>query len=150
MATSVPVCKYDYHGHCKFGDTCRNQHVDEICERDLCDIKSCIQRRPKECRYYRDYQRCKFGEWCHFAHIEKKNELQKVILENVNLIRNQQGGTNTLADRRLHINFYLAKISLRQRFLHQEHLSIDLIFFKYMMVDQKENLLPWFQLIKIG
>ena len=77
-------------------------------------------------------------------------KLNKGDIGNVNLIRNQQGGTNTLADRRLHINFYLAKISLRQRFLHQEHLSIDLIFFKYMMVDQKGNLLPWFQLIKIG
>ena len=26
---------------------------------------------PRECFFYRDYNRCKFGEWCCFKHVEK-------------------------------------------------------------------------------
>ena len=59
MATQN-VCKYNKFGYCRYRETCRNLHIDEICENKTCDITTCRQRHPRECRYYREYFRCKF------------------------------------------------------------------------------------------
>ena len=62
------VCKYNKFGYCRFKDTCRNFHSNEICEKYSCNITSCNQRHPRECRYYREYRRCKFNP-CKFKHV---------------------------------------------------------------------------------
>ena len=67
--SSELCCKYFKFGHCKFGQTCRNQHVKQVCETIECDIGSCLYRHPKHCKYYMQYQRCTFGEYCSFKHV---------------------------------------------------------------------------------
>ena len=81
MATQT-VCNFNKYGFCKFRLTCRRQHVTELCDNSSCDILKCNKRHPKECRYYRDYNRCIFGEWCFFKHIEKDNDLETLKQEN--------------------------------------------------------------------
>ena len=49
---------------------CKNLHVDEICENSSCLITSCNRRHPRECRYFREYNRCKFT-LCKFNHITR-------------------------------------------------------------------------------
>ena len=39
-----------------------------MCENKTCDTNKCSQRHPRECRYYREYNRCKFNP-CKFKHI---------------------------------------------------------------------------------
>ena len=43
-------------------------HVNEHCENELCEIRTCRLRHPKPCRYFRDFRRCKFSN-CKFKHI---------------------------------------------------------------------------------
>ena len=77
---SESVCPYNKYGHCKHGVTCRYQHVNQKCENSNCDVSKCVQRHPRECRFYRDYSRCKFGEYCSFEHAVK-NDATKTELE---------------------------------------------------------------------
>ena len=100
MATQN-VCRYNKFGHCKFSQKCRFFHVDEICENQSCDIRSCNLRHPRACKYFRDFNRCKFNEWCSFKHIEtnfnnvsekkimeKIENLSKIIIEKDKIINN--------------------------------------------------------------
>ena len=82
MATQS-LCNYNKFGFCKFREVCRKQHVKELCEELSCDGKTCIQRHPKECKFFRNRGYCKFGEWCHFLHVVRKNpEIEKIKEEN--------------------------------------------------------------------
>ena len=62
------VCDFYKYGFCKFKANCMKQHVAEKCTNSNCEIKSCILRHPRVCRYKRDIGYCKFGEWCLFNH----------------------------------------------------------------------------------
>ena len=62
------VCLFYKFGHCKYLETCRKQHVHNICENDSCEITNCEKRHPKICRYYTQYHRCKFSSFCSFSH----------------------------------------------------------------------------------
>ena len=57
--------------------------MNERCENLSCDIKLCMQRHPKICKFYRDNNYCKFGEYCKFIHIIRENSLQ--ISENTKI-----------------------------------------------------------------
>ena len=72
MATQI-VCKFNKFGFCKFRESCRNQHIKEVCELSSCDITKCKFRHPHVCKYYRDFGRCKYSEFCLYAHIDKEN-----------------------------------------------------------------------------
>ena len=65
------LCLYHKYGHCKYSETCRKFHPKETCYEHDCEIKECLKRHPKSCKYFDEYQRCKFGEFCSFSHIEK-------------------------------------------------------------------------------
>ena len=80
MATQY-LCLINKFGFCRYG----NRHVMEICEKDACQDSECVQRHPRECRYWRDHSRCKFNEYCKFKHSfqskpyrDLENELEKV------------------------------------------------------------------------
>ena len=75
------ICKFFKFGHCKFGQTCYNQHINELCENRSCEISSCVKRHPSKCKYFNIYKRCKFGEFCSFLHVESRND--KVLDEKV-------------------------------------------------------------------
>ena len=66
---------------------CKKQHIKELCENSIFDIKTCNLGHPKECRYFRDYRRCKFGEWCCFLHVHKDDDIEKLILENEAMLK---------------------------------------------------------------
>ena len=70
--SSQVVCLYNKFGHCKYSETCRKFHSKEICEKDDCEIKECVNRHPKSCKYFDEYRRCKFGEFCSFSHKKQK------------------------------------------------------------------------------
>ena len=61
------ICNYHKYGYCKFRENCTLRHVDKICDDKECDIKTCVNRHPRDCPYYRE-NRCKFGTRCSFHH----------------------------------------------------------------------------------
>ena len=65
------ICQHHKYGYCKFAQSCRKFHVQEICLETHCENRQdCLKRHPKSCRFFSIYQRCKFAEYCAFKHIE--------------------------------------------------------------------------------
>ena len=100
MATSS-ICLYNKYGHCKFGQRCRLQHVDNICDSINCDMHNCRSRHPRICTYFSQFGRCKFADYCSFLHVSKHDqeckiktvkekllEFEKLICEKDTLIAN--------------------------------------------------------------
>ena len=73
------VCDHNKYGFCKYGLKCRQKHINTKCENPTCEIKTCHQRHPKECRFYRSYGRCKFGTFCLYEHKDEKTNLRSEI-----------------------------------------------------------------------
>ena len=93
MNQEQKVCGFFKFGYCKYKDTCRKKHNSEICENTSCEIRNCLLRHPKICRYFRDFGRCKFDELCAFKHIEAETTsskrlemLEKKVEENKKII----------------------------------------------------------------
>ena len=91
---NVNVCQHNKYGFCKYREKCKLRHVADVCEADNCEVEHCLQRHPRQYRFYREFERCKFGEYCFFSHARapKKtdDELQTVkarleILEQKNV-----------------------------------------------------------------
>ena len=72
MAAQI-VCKFNKFWFCKFQQTCRNHHIEELCDNSSCDIKNCNFRHPQVCKFYRDFGRCKYSDYCAYAHIDKED-----------------------------------------------------------------------------
>ena len=64
----VQVCKHFQTGHCKFGGSCKKRHVPENCPKGDCLGKACLQRHPKQCRFFSQSGFCKFGDHCSYKH----------------------------------------------------------------------------------
>ena len=64
----MSVCQYYKFGHCKFWTLCHRQHIIEVCEDINCEISDCIKRHPRQCKFFREYNRCKFLDFCSYAH----------------------------------------------------------------------------------
>ena len=62
------VCRHFKFGHCRYLDTCRYEHVKEVCGSTECAEESCRKRHPRPCFYYSVYKHCKFGSFCHYSH----------------------------------------------------------------------------------
>ena len=75
------VCSYNKFGFCKYGVTCRKKHEERKCEKSSCEIFNCHQRHPKECRFFREFQRCKYNEYCRYEHKEN-SEVNKSVKSN--------------------------------------------------------------------
>ena len=67
MAVSQ-VCIYFKYGHCKYKNKCRNNHIEDLCDTDNCDGRSCDKRHPKACRYFEIFGRCKYNP-CSYSHV---------------------------------------------------------------------------------
>ena len=88
-AITESICQFFKFGFCKFGTSCRNKHVATICENIQCDVRNCLLRHPRDCKYFRAYNRCKFDSYCMFKHVSNKtsdarsrfedNDLEKKI-----------------------------------------------------------------------
>ena len=93
------VCRYFKFGYCKFGEKCRNLHIEEKCCDNQCEIVNCDKRHPKPCNFYRDYGRCKYLQYCKYEHVQQGNNiiteeykikidnLEKIVVEKDSLIR---------------------------------------------------------------
>ena len=79
----MDVCKYQKFGFCKFKDSCKNQHLMEICENlSLCaNLKSCLKRHPMVCKSYAIEKFCKFQAGCAKHHKEENinNEMKNNV-----------------------------------------------------------------------
>ena len=80
MAAPI-LCLFNKFGYCKFGETCKKNHINKICDESSCEIETCKQRHPKVCKYFRNYGRCKFSP-CAFKHevpVNHNSKLEKDI-----------------------------------------------------------------------
>ena len=75
-------CIYYKYGHCKFQNLCRNNHLQELCDIEHCDGRTCDKRHPKLCRYFQNYGKCKFSP-CSYHHGDSLENVKIQKLENV-------------------------------------------------------------------
>ena len=63
------VCLYNQTGFCKFRQSCRRKHENQICPEDH-DFKStgCSLRDPKVCRSFKRDGACNFEDSCEYKH----------------------------------------------------------------------------------
>ena len=94
MATEI--CLYYKFGYCKRENTCRKVHLKETCQNETCVKIFCNKRHPRECLFYKNYQRCKFSN-CAYKHtkIYSQNDFQEIkervqMLEEILEIRNNE------------------------------------------------------------
>jgi chromosome segregation ATPase len=83
MATQN-VCLFNKYGFCKFSDKCRKYHEKNVCENLECEIKTCVLRHPKVCKFFRDLGYCKFSEYCQFKHKMRKLPVQDSLVKEMN------------------------------------------------------------------
>ena len=62
-------------------------HVNEICTENDCEVKSCLKRHPRLCRYYEKFHSCKFEDRCSFSHkiLDHRSELLDLKAKVINL-----------------------------------------------------------------
>ena len=80
------------YGFSKYSERCRKQHFNEICLESNCEMKTCLRRHPKPCKFFEIYQKCKFGTFCAFKHcvslqvkdiIHLKSKVENLEKENI-------------------------------------------------------------------
>ena len=52
--TADVSCNRNKFGYCKFGETCKLLHINELCWNGDCDERCCSFRHPKECMYFKN------------------------------------------------------------------------------------------------
>ena len=72
------LCFRHKFGYCKYNRQCPLKHVDYICENPDCHVSKCDLRHPKECIWFRDFQRCKFQS-CAYKHKNKNRNFKKDV-----------------------------------------------------------------------
>ena len=83
---SVNVCRHFKFGFCKYGNTCKFQHNEAICDKSDCSVQDCPLRHPVSCRFYGDYQRCKFGSLSAYRHVNSRYVRHNAMEETVKLL----------------------------------------------------------------
>ena len=66
------ICKHHQGGFCKFGDTCKKHHINDIGANENCTSSSCQRRHLTVCRFFTIFSFCKFGEHCAYKHTISK------------------------------------------------------------------------------
>ena len=101
------VCRFNKNGFCKYRDSCRYKHVNEVCEKQDCFGVNCTKRHPRTCRFHLSFGSCKFGENCKYHHgiqiarvLSEDNidvsDLQSKIMELETAIKKYDDELNTL------------------------------------------------------
>ena len=116
------VCRYNRFGYCQYGEICRKHHVDELCDTDSCDLAVCTSRHPKECKYFRNYNRCKFNP-CKFAHkaIERKDEK---LSETIDKVAKIEDILQDRIDLEKKVDEYDEKINILENIIKEMELSM--------------------------
>ena len=110
MATQS-VCGFYKFGFCRFREVCRKEHVKKLCESSSCDGKTCAERHPRVCKFFKNVGYCKFGEWCLFSHIIKKDpEMEKLKAENRAILKRLEEVEKVLFEKDKEINDIMKSI----------------------------------------
>ena len=65
----------------------------EVCVKKSCKIGKCSLRPPRECQFFREYNRCKFGSYYSYRHVRyDKIEDSETVL---NMIEDTTKKVNT-------------------------------------------------------
>ena len=86
MAGPGPCCNFNYYGHCKFSETCRQDHLKETCPNIPCKLENGLKRHPKLCKNFSKSGVCRFDISCPFLH--KPHKLEQ-ICEEVKLLKTE-------------------------------------------------------------
>ena len=81
IGTSQPVCKFNQTGFCKFGENCKNMHVNKLCNTLNCNKHICKNRHPRQCKYFRITEKCRFNDVCAFTHKRSGTNIKVEELE---------------------------------------------------------------------
>jgi len=84
--TSKKICNYHKFGFCRLRSQCPDIHLNEICEKDTCDLQNCDKRHPVPCRLLAQGE-CKFNQGCMFSHRRPKK--LRDLEEKVKIIENE-------------------------------------------------------------
>ena len=75
----LTICRHNQRGFCKFGERCRNRHINEICVQENCE--GCKLRHPPRCKYFVLNGACMFGVKCAYIHEENSEKIKIDNLE---------------------------------------------------------------------
>ena len=80
---SLHHCFYNNRGYCRFRDTCRYQHFNEICLKTICKDSQCKRRHPVFCKYK---ENCKFNKSgiCAYKHSEDDKDKDVILVDEIN------------------------------------------------------------------
>ena len=80
------ICHYHKYGYCKAKNECERFHSSRVCSKQICDVKSCSDRHPQQCKFYASQGFCKFGDSCMFDHkTTDHNKTLKAELEDLKM-----------------------------------------------------------------
>ena len=69
---------YNKFGFCKYRETCRRYHCEEICKEDQCKNKNiCRKRHPKTCKKFLSQNGCRFGSGCSYKHSSSQSSKEE-------------------------------------------------------------------------
>ena len=93
--------KFNKFGFCRYKDMCRNLHVHESCENSSWDFNSCNRGHPRECKYFRVYNRCKFTpcKYNHVMHTPRDSEMGKLQKEHLETVSRLKEIENILSEK---------------------------------------------------
>ena len=52
QVTMETVCIFSKYGNCKYRETCRKQHYDEVYKKESFEKINCAKRHPKTCNFF--------------------------------------------------------------------------------------------------
>ena len=78
-------CKFNYFGHCKFGNQCQKQHLQETCYTFPCKEDNCVKRHPRLCKFLMYFGTCKFKDACSFLH--KPSHQEDLLIQEVEKLK---------------------------------------------------------------
>ena len=84
MRAPEACCKYNFFGHCKFADNCRQAHFKETCTNNTCDTEVCKKRHPRLCKMFSKTGYCRFKDSCSYLHLPGKEDQ---ILEEITKLK---------------------------------------------------------------
>ena len=88
--TTIPKCKFNDSGYCKFGNRCRKRHFIKICTIFKCKTSNCKARHPKLCKHE---ENCKFFKHgiCAYRHetLDKHDDKFKALESEIKILKNE-------------------------------------------------------------
>lgn len=74
------ICQYNQSGFCKFKNSCKRKHDDEICSNvHECRVKTCTKRHPKKCKRFEENGKCFYKDDCAYLHREGAMNQDKLM-----------------------------------------------------------------------